>query len=87
MWAVSDATFRINGVGLGPAVQQGTLARVLKLGGNALMLHEVAFLVRTFGAERTLRSLGLVLCAYPVVRAGRVCGSRLTEELHCRCWD
>ena len=38
--AASYATFRINGVDIGLAAEQGALVRVSKLGGNASLSHE-----------------------------------------------
>jgi delta(3,5)-delta(2,4)-dienoyl-CoA isomerase len=74
--AAADTTFRINGWTLGGRADQGTLARASKLGGNASLLHELAFSARAFGAENTLRSLGLVSRIVP----GRACWLSLRKS-------
>ena len=63
--AASDATFRVNGVDTVLAADQGTLARVSKLDGNALLLHDIAFSERIFGTENTPRSLCIVSRVVP----------------------
>ena len=69
--AASGATFRINGVDIGLAAEQGTLERVLKLGGDMSLLHDLAFSARTLLARRIHCGRSVLCCAScPVVRAG-----------------
>ena len=58
--AASDAMFRVNRVDIGLAADQGTLGQESKLGGNALLLHELVFSAQKFGAENTLVALSCV---------------------------
>ena len=75
--ASSDAMFRVNGADIGLAVDQGILGQESKLGGNALLLHELVFSARKFGAENTLWSLCLVSRDVP----GRACRLSLQKSL------
>ncbi|KAH9970671.1 ClpP/crotonase [Russula compacta] len=62
-FAASDVSFSIKEVDVGLAADMGTLARLPKLcggaGGNASLLHELAFSGRAFGADEA-SALGLV---------------------------